>query len=148
MGVFHTLREVINRSSEVLFVTFDGQRMRIEPNYTKDGKRREGVQNFLPEITLMYAKHQNPRMGSEDVYNPTSYESLIGIVAKPGTKQKDDLSFLEQSDEVTRVSQEDILNELVNDTKAKLDVRGKKALRGADASVTLPRDGAFAVQSR
>lgn len=125
MGVFYEQAEVINRTSRVLHCRFDGQDMELQPNYTPEGERIADVHNMLPVIAIPYAKSQNVRMGSEDPLDPSEYEVLVGVVAKKGAKQKDDLSFLEQSDELTRVRLEDYLD----DPSATIRVAGRRVSR-------------------
>lgn len=111
MGYFFEQCEVINRTSKVLSCRFDGQDIELLPNYTPDGKRIEDVHNILPAIAAPYARSQNVRMGSEDPLDPTSYEVLVGVLAKKGAKQRDDITFLEQDETVlTRVKLEDLLD--------------------------------------
>lgn len=110
MGVFFEMQEVVNRTSKVLHVRFDGQDIELEPNYNEKGERNPEVRNMLPLIAVPYAKSQNVLMGSESPDDPTDYTVLVGAVAKKGAKQKDDLGFLEQSDALTRVSLEEMLD--------------------------------------
>lgn len=131
MGVFHTMVEVVNRTSKPLTVRFDGQDMVLQPNYNVEGKLLPDVHNLIPDIAVPYAKSQNVRMGSEDPLDPSSYDELVAVKAvKSGVKQKDDLSYLEQSDELTRVRLEDYLD----DPTAKITVAGRRVTKG-DASV-------------
>lgn len=122
MGVFQTLIEVINRTSKPLNVRFDGQDMTLRPNYDEAGNLLPDVHNMVPDITVPYAKSQNVRMGSEDPVDPTDYVVLVGVKAKAGQPQKDDIDFLEQSDALTRVKLEDYLD----DPSVKVVVAGKR----------------------
>ncbi len=58
-GTFHKHVAIFNRSPQILFVMFDGERHAIPPG------RHE-----LPEQTIAKAQNQNPIMGSGDPYNP------------------------------------------------------------------------------
>jgi hypothetical protein len=128
MGLFHEMTEVVNRTSKKLSVRFDGQDVEILPNYTDKGERISDVRNMLPTVVVPYAKSQNVLMGSEDPLDPSEFEVLVGAVAKKGRPQKDDISFLEQSNEPTRVK----LEEYLDDPQAKIVVAGRK-VRNSEA---------------
>ena len=59
MGIFPKYVKVFNRAPIRLYVTFDGQREPIEPGVGE-----------LPDVTVLFAKNQNPIMGSADPNNP------------------------------------------------------------------------------
>lgn len=59
MGIFQKLVNVYNRAPVELYVMFDGQRKEVPPGLSQ-----------LPDITIPYAKNQNPVMGSADPNNP------------------------------------------------------------------------------
>lgn len=128
MGIFHEQVEIVNRTSKKLDVRFDGQDIELEPNYDAEGKRLQGVHNMVPAIAVPYAKSQNVCMGTEDPIDPSEYDVLVGVVAKKGQKQKDDLSYLEQTNELTRVRLADYLD----DPSAKIVVAGRK-IRNSEA---------------
>ena len=111
MGIFYEQSEVVNRTSKKLHVRYDGQDIELLPNYTETGERIADVRNMLPTVCVAYAKSQNVLMGSEDPFDPSEFEVLVGLVAKAGAKQKDDISFCEQSSELTRVRLEDYLDD-------------------------------------
>lgn len=111
MGIFYEMSEVVNRTSKMLPCRFDGQDMELQPNYDEKGVRLKDVHNMIPTIAVPYAKSQNVLMGSEDPLNPSDYTELIGAIAKKGNRQKDDISFLEQSGAPTRVKLEDYLDD-------------------------------------
>ena len=111
MGVFQELVTVINRTSKPLNVRFDGQDFELKPNYNVEGELIKGVVNQIPSQTVIYAKSQNVLMGSEDPFDPSEFVVLIGAVAKKGQKQKDDISYCEQSNEPTRVRLKDYLGD-------------------------------------
>lgn len=128
MGVFYEQTEVINRTSRVLHVRYDGQDIELQPNYDAEGKRLKDVQNMLPTVAVPYAKSQNVLMGSENPFDPTDYEVLVAVVAntKRNQKQKDDISYCEQSNEPTRVRLDDYLD----DPTLKVQVGGRRLRRG------------------
>lgn len=155
MGVFHDMIELVNRTSEPIDIMYDGQRHTLDPNYDEIGDPIAGVHNMVPRQVLPYALNQSVIMGSESFVNPGSFRSRIGVIdnnKKVGPKAKKyswhDCSFIESvPDEVTRVSQESLLEEIA-DPKATLARRGKKqhAVEDAmfDANVPTP----FDLQSR
>lgn len=133
MGVFFEQIEIVNRTSKRLNVRYDGQDIELLPNYDESGKRLPDVHNVIPTITVPYAKSQNVQMGSEDPLDPSEYVVLVGVKAKPGQKQKDDISFLEQSNELTRVRLEDYLD----DPSVKIQVGGRR-VRASEARPEKP----------
>jgi hypothetical protein len=60
MGIFQKFTKVFNRAPVELFVMFDGQQETIPPG-----------EGDLPDLTVVFAKNQNPIMGSGDPHNPT-----------------------------------------------------------------------------
>lgn len=122
MGIFHEQIEVINRTSQKLSVRYDGQDIELEPNYDTKGTRLKDVHNMLPVVAVPYAKSQNVLMGSEDPLDPSDWVTLVGVKAKSGEKQKDDISFQEQSTELTRVK----LDEYLDDPNVKITVGGRR----------------------
>ena len=111
MGIFHEQVELVNRTSKVLHLRFDGQDVELQPNYDVDGALLPDVHNMVPTITAPYAKSQNVLMGSEDPFDPSEYIVLVGVKVKKGQKQKDDISYCEQSNELTRVKLADYLGD-------------------------------------
>lgn len=134
MGIFYEQVEVVNRTATPKMVTFDGQRIVLEPNYDAFGERIEGVVNMIPSQTVPYALNQNVILGTEAVLDPSSFRSYIGVVYKGKETKKSakkswhDCSFCDETGvtEITRVAQQDILEELVADPRATLTRRGKK----------------------
>lgn len=134
MGIFYEQSEVINRTSKKLHVRYDGQDVELLPNYTDEGERIADVHNMIPTVCVPYAKSQNVLMGSEDPFDPSEFEVLVGLVAKTGQKQKDDISFCEQSSELTRVK----LEEYLDDPNVKeIKVAGRR-VRGSEARPEKP----------
>jgi len=143
MGIFHEMSEFVNRTSKPLEVIYDGQRTSLPANYTPEGVVIEDVHTMLPTIIIPYALNQNVKMGSEDAVDPSDFVSLVGIVRPKNKKGKDhswyDCSFCEQTDRLTRVPLEDVLE----DPNATIQVRGKAIPRAIDsglAGVTTPFD--------
>jgi hypothetical protein len=135
MGIFHETIELVNRTSKPLEVIYDGQRTILEPNYDAEGNRLDDVHNILPKIVIPYALNQNVVMGSEDAIDPSSFQSLVGVVFN---KKKDrkahswhDCTYLEQTDKLTRTPLEDVLD----DPNAKIQVKGRKVPRSVDAAM-------------
>ena len=83
MASFGDTVTLINRTSKVLSVRFDGRDYPIDP----------GENLGFPRTWVWYAKQQNKRMGSEHLYDPNQYVSLVGV-----KDTKDDCSPIEQSD--------------------------------------------------
>jgi hypothetical protein len=73
MGVFQHMIPVFNVGRVPCVVTFDGQQTTVPVGPSQ-----------LPDITLPYAKNQNPVMGSQDPNNPslTGVKTLIRVVDK------------------------------------------------------------------
>ena len=134
MGIFYEQVEVVNRTSKTIEVVYDGQRIKLKPNYTEDGERVAGVVNMVPKLVIPYALNQNVLMGSEDPMDPSEFQSVIGVVDPTGKNKHswNDCSFIEQDPEkLTRVPLEDYLE----DPSAKILVRGKVAPRAGDAAL-------------
>ena len=137
MGLFHEQVEVVNRTcDETLEIFFDGQRTRVKPSYTPEGKRIEGLIQHLPRVVLQHALNQTVVMGSEDFLDPLDFQSKLGVVDPKVRRARPwhNTSFLtEKSTEITRVSQDQILEEAVADPKAVIETRGKKDHNRRDA---------------
>ena len=132
MGVFQTLVEVINRTSQPLMVRYDGQDTVLRPNYDAEGNFLPEIHNLIPDITVDYARNQNILMGSEDPEDPSDYQMLVGVLAKPGQNQKHDISFLEQSEAPSRV---DLATMLAGDQTVKeIKLGGRKQQKRAKHS--------------
>lgn len=144
MGVFYEMTEVINRTSKKLNVRFDGQDIELQPNYDETGKLLKDVHNLIPSITIPLAKSQNVRMGSEAPYDPTDYEVLVGVKAKAGQKQKDDITYCEQSDCPTRVPLEDYLD----DPTLSIKVGGRRLRKGEAREMSYPKASGEIIDTR
>jgi len=75
---------VVNRTSVPIAYMFDGAQYMLDPG-----------ENAIPIEHVEFAKTQNIVMGTENPLNPSQYVSLVGLKAKPGQKQRDDLSQIE-----------------------------------------------------
>lgn len=122
--------EIVNRTSQPLVVRWDGTDFTLAPNYTADGERIQGVTNMIPSVVVEYAKNQHPLMGSEDSMDPSAFQTLVGVVARKGRPQRDELSHLEQNGKLTRVPLDDYLGP--ND---KVIMGRDKKFRNAEAAM-------------
>ena len=119
MGIFFEQCEFINRDCIQRTITYDGQRIYLEPNYTESGELLPDVHNFAPKIVVPYALNQNVVMGSEDATDPSGFESYVVPKVKKRKKGKDtgewryDFSFLpsKKNKAVTRVDLETYLDD-------------------------------------
>lgn len=82
LGVYKESITLVNRTSRELNVRYDGEDITLQP----------GENPGFPQVAVPYAKRQNPLMGSKHPVNPTRYISLVGVKAKPGEKQQDDIT--------------------------------------------------------
>lgn len=120
MALMPELGKLVNRTSEVLFVKFDGEDYRLEPG-----------ENTVPKVIIPYAKNQLVVMGSEDEIDPSAFESLVGV---PG---KDDCSPIAQNpEELTRVQLQKVVGDGV-----KIVTRGKKKPSAFTAAMRPPEGG-------
>lgn len=76
MGIFYEMVKVVNLAPVPINVRFDGQDMTIEPG-----------EAMLPRVAVVFAKNQNPVMGTQSASNPsiTGAKYLIGVV---GTRDR------------------------------------------------------------
>lgn len=145
MGVFHDMVEIVNRTDEQLMLTFDGQRMYLPPNYDKSGKRLEGVHTMIPRQCVPYALNQNVNMGTEDSYDPSTFESLVGI-ADPKEKRPKSWNTVtyipaeERNKSLTRVN----LKEFLEDDPQVKDI----VVRGRRMSEVRPEGDKRVIESR
>jgi hypothetical protein len=151
MGIFHEMVEVVNRTSEQLEVIFDGQRTYLAPNYDAAGEPVENVRNMLPRQVVPYALNQNVIMGSEEAMDPSKFESYVGVIErKPGQKKHSwhNCAFVSRNTnpEVTRVSEEQINEELIGDARFKT-ARGGRKHKATDAALGVST-APFDLQSR
>lgn len=138
MGIFYEQAVLVNRTSKPCEVVFDGQRIKIKPNYDAAGKRLKGVVNSVPTLCIPYALNQNALMGSEDAHDPSSFQSVIGVedpLVEAGERTRKswhECSFLEQDEAApTRVK----LEEYLDDPSMTVSVKGKVIPRAGDAAL-------------
>lgn len=84
LGVFNNSVTLINRTSRILTVRYDGEDIQLQP----------GENPGFPAIAVPFARKQNPLMGSKHPVNPLKYISLVGVKAKPGEKQVDAIEVI------------------------------------------------------
>ncbi len=118
MGIFLEQVELINRAPVTLTVQFDGQCKELKPG-----------SNFVPAVTVPFAKNQNPIMGTQNPYDPhiSGCRFLVGV---KGTKDPiEPLTVEEWEEHLSRPCREDerqiFEDRYGNDPKAKQLVRGK-----------------------
>lgn len=71
---------LVNRTQHQLTYVKNGREHKLEPG-----------ENWVNSDVIRFAKAQNPVRGSKDPYS-LSFESLVGLKAGKGEKQRDDLS--------------------------------------------------------
>lgn len=105
---FGNLVTCVNRSTQSLEGTFDGQIIVFDPGYVDDGTGQvvravDGhgapVVTMLPAHVAAIVKSQNPIMGTQDVLSAAPDDYLIGIEKWPAGR-RDDTSHVEQSDAI------------------------------------------------
>ena len=146
MGVFHDMVAVVNRTDEKLMVTYDGQRMYLEPNYDAEGNRLEDVHNAIPRQCIPYALNQNVNMGTEDPLDPSRFQSLVGFPvtkkeAAAGVKIKswNDVTFIPPNARNQSLSRVDLARFLEDDETVKeIKVRGRRT--DVEAATKAPFD--------
>lgn len=119
MAVFQTLVPVYNRAPVALNIRFDGQDYTLQPGHDN-----------IPDITIMYAKNQNPIFGSADMNNPHVSGARYLIVEKGEDGYGVPLTETEWNDHLGRPSRYDVEAEFRekygNDPKARLVQLGPK----------------------
>lgn len=118
MGIFQTYVPVFNRAPIALNVTFDGQTYTIQPGHDE-----------LPDVTVVYARNQNPVMGSQDPDNPQMDGARYLIVTKDEDGYDRPLTKEEWEDHTGKPCRMDVQKlfeeRYGNDPKAKMVVQGK-----------------------
>jgi hypothetical protein len=114
-GVFQDMVPVVNRAPVPLTVTFDGQTTNINPG-----------PGFLPSVTIVYAKNQNPIMGSVDPNNPaiSGGDYLIGVVGRDITDMLTPAEWNAHCDAISRVDLKTLLEDELGPGQ-RVEVRGK-----------------------
>jgi len=77
MGFLIADTEYVNRDTVRRTITYDGQRITVEPNYNEQGEFLKNVHNMAPRVLVPYALNQNVIMGSEDAIDPSGFESYV-----------------------------------------------------------------------
>lgn len=118
MGIFQDMVEVVNRAPVKLRVTFDGQSTDVEPGLSS-----------IPRVTLPFAMNQNPRKGTQDMYNPhiSGAEYLI-VPNRPNKFNIEPLTKEEWEDHCSQVSRYDYktyFEDKLDKKNEKVVVRGK-----------------------
>ncbi len=140
MGIFQDMVEVVVRVPRKLNLRFDGQDMTLEPNYTESGELIADVHNTIPRQCIAYVLNQNVQMGTEDPFDPSRFQSMVGIVepkvGKKNRKSWHETSFIKEDapgiENMTRVN---IREQLEDDPQVKdIVIRGRKT----DGTVRLP----------
>lgn len=162
MGIFQEMVEVVVRVPRELGLRFDGQDMRLKPNYDAEGKRIEGVQNLIPSQCIYFVLDQNVRMGTEDPLDPTRYQSLVGIIepkksSNPKTKRSwHDCSFIDETkdengepvDPVSVKARVNLREMLEDDPQVQdIKVKGRKLENGVKLP-SMDNGGTLAVRGR
>lgn len=114
-GVFQDMVPIVNRAPVPLTVTFDGQTTSIA-----SGK------GFLPSITIVYAKNQNPIMGSVDPNNPaiSGGQYLIGVVGRDDTDMLTKEEWNAHCDAISRVDLKVLMEDELGPGE-RVEVRGR-----------------------
>jgi hypothetical protein len=149
MGIFFEQVEFINRDTKQRQITFDGQRVYLEPNYNEAGEFLEDVHNFAPKLCIPYALNQNVVMGSEDPIDPSGFDSYVVPKVKRRKKGKVtdewryDFSFLpsKRNMAITRVD----LTTYLDDPSLKV-MNGRGTFKASEAALMAGRTG-IATQS-
>lgn len=118
MAVFQKLVPVYNRAPVPLTIRFDGQDYTMQPGHDN-----------VPDITVMYAKNQNPIFGSADLNNP-HVSGAQYLIVEPGDEGYGvPLTEQEWAAHLGKPCRYDMDAEFAekyaNDPKARLLVRGK-----------------------
>lgn len=114
-GVFQDMVPIVNRGPVTCTVTFDGQTTNV-----KSGP------GFLPSIVIVYAKNQNPIMGSVDPNNPaiSGGEYLIGVVGKDNTEMLTADEWNAHCDAISRVDLKVLMEDELGPGQ-RVEVRGR-----------------------
>jgi hypothetical protein len=123
---------IVNRAPWPLNVRWDGKDVTLQPGETPG----------FPRMAVPYAKNQNPLMGSEDPYDPTKFEYLVGV---KGSK-KDNLEPLTAAEiEQHKTAPQRLNREIIaadrGDMKAREVLRGKKEPAAFQARYEINSDG-------
>jgi hypothetical protein len=116
MSFFGDTVTIINRVPWPLNVRWDGRDVVLQP----------GENAGFPKVAVMYAKNQNPIMGSEDVYDPSKAQFLVGV---KGTKDNCTTLTMDQIEQhqaaPQRINRQQIADDR-GDRKSREVLRGRK----------------------
>lgn len=117
MGVFQHLIPIVNRGRLPLVVTFDGQQTTVPLG-----------ESTLPDVTLVYAKNQNPVMGTQDPDNPslTGVQSLVAVKGRDNCEPLSDEEWEAHCKAACRMDWAALIDDRLKPGE-KVVVKGKKA---------------------
>jgi hypothetical protein len=117
MGIFQHLVPVVNVGRVELTVTFDGQQITLPVG-----------ESHLPELTIPYAKNQNPVMGSQSPDNPSlsGMQSLIRRKDKDNCEPMTDEEWQAHCEAACRMDWYDLVHDRLKPGE-KVVVKGKKS---------------------
>lgn len=132
----------VNRTTQPLEGTFDGQIIEFEPGYVDDGTGKivravDGhgapVVVQLPSNVAAIVKSQNPIMGTQDVNQPSPDDYLIGVEKWPASGRKDPTDHVEQSDKIEVIDRDSIPDAERSAGAEVVAARGRRKSRAAVA---------------
>lgn len=124
MGIFYNTVPLFNRSPVDLTATFDGQCLTIPAKATV----------HIPQAAVIFAKNQNPIMGSQSIHNPhvSGARYLVADLSADDTPDNEHAPLTEEEwqehlGQPQRINaQEAFEDRYAGDPTAKLVTRGKK----------------------
>jgi hypothetical protein len=130
LGTFSNSVTIVNRTTRVLNVRYDGEDIQLQP----------GENPGFPLVAVGYAKRQNKLMGSQHPLNPTRFIALVGVKAKAGEAQRDDISpipeeVLERADKKLEVIDRD--GEFHGEPMGKVRLMRKRGFDAFEAQVSM-----------
>lgn len=139
MGIFFEQIEYINRDCIQRQITFDGQRVYVQPNYDENGNWLDGVHNFAPKIVAPYALNQNVVMGSEDPLDASGFDSyVVPLVKNKKGKLRYNIDFLSSKKSVAKTRVD--LEAYLDDPSLKV-VDGRGTFKASEAALGAGRTG-------
>lgn len=140
-GTYGNFVALVNRSTQPLEGTFDGQVIKIPAGYVDDGtgnivRALDGygrpVVTLLPPNVAAIVKSQLPVMGTQDPLNPNPDEYLVGVEKWP-TGRKDDISHREQSDAIEIIDRGALTDESRATDAETIPAKGRRKSRATVA---------------
>ena len=121
---------LVNRVKRPLTITFDGQTQVVPPLGTLS----------VPPIVADRAVNQHPVMGTEDPYNPRSFESLLGVKEWPNSNCE---PLERESEAIERIDRSMLPPDVQQTTvrKARGTVRPDRAVKSSGADIEVVFDG-------